>query len=239
MTESYDFVIAGSGHNALILGCYLSKAGQKVCIVEKNAKAGGSVATAELAGPGFKHDVCSVAHSLILGNPLMRRDELQLKSRFGLRYLMPEKLTAIFFDDGSVLEFYSDLERTCASIAKFSERDAAAYRKFVETVNATLDMVVMGMFNVPPDAGLQAAMLNGSAEGREMLRLQAISSFDLICEWFEHEKVRIALTRYASEAMMNPFDNGTGFGFYQARERGAGDQPQRPGGQRGGAGKRG
>jgi phytoene dehydrogenase-like protein len=214
MTETYDFVIAGSGHNALILGCYLSKAGQKVCIVEKNAKAGGSVATAELAGPGFKHDVCSVAHSLILGNPLMQRDELQLKSRFGLRYLMPEKLTAIFFDDGSVLEFYSDMERTCASIAQFSERDAAAYRKFVEKVNATLDMVVLGMFSVPPDAGLQAAMMDQSAEGREMMRLQAISSWDLICEWFEHEKVRIALTRYASEAMMNPFDNGTGFGFY-------------------------
>ena len=80
---------------------------------------------------------------------------------------MPEKLTAIFFDDGSVLEFYSDMERTCASIARFSERDAAAYRKFVETVNATLDMVVMGMFSVPPDAGLQAAMMNQSAEGRE------------------------------------------------------------------------
>jgi phytoene dehydrogenase-like protein len=106
------------------------------------------------------------------------------------------------------------LERTCASIAQFSKRDAAAYRKFVETVNATLDMVVMGMFSVPPDAGLQAAMMNESAEGREMMRLQAISSWDLICEWFEHEKVRIALTRYASEAMMNPFDNGTGFGFY-------------------------
>ena len=87
MTETYDFVIAGGGHNALILGCYLSKAAQKVCIVEKNAKAGGSVATAELAGPGFKHDVCSVAHSLILGNPLMQRDELQLKSRFGLQLL--------------------------------------------------------------------------------------------------------------------------------------------------------
>ena len=56
--------------------------------------------------------------------------------------------------------------------------------------------------------------MNESAEGREMMRLQAISSWDLICEWFEHEKVRIALARYASEAMMNPFDNGTGFGFY-------------------------
>jgi phytoene dehydrogenase-like protein len=214
MSETYDFVIAGGGHNALILGCYLSKAGQKVCIVERNEKAGGSVATQELAGAGFKHDVCSVAHSLILGNPLMQRDELQLKSKFGLKYMMPEKLTAIFFDDGSVLEFYSDMDRTCASIAKFSERDAAAYRKFVQKVYGVLDMLVMGMFSVPPNAGLQAAMMDESAEGRELMRLQAISSWDFICEWFEHDKIRIALARYASEAMMNPFDNGTGFGFY-------------------------
>jgi phytoene dehydrogenase-like protein len=88
MTETYDFVIAGAGHNALILGCYPSKAGQKVCIAERNDKAGGSVATQELAGAGFKHDVCSVAHSLILGNPLMQRDELQLKSKYGLKYMM-------------------------------------------------------------------------------------------------------------------------------------------------------
>src|SRR3546814_11605680 len=46
------------------------------------------------------------------------------------------------------------------------------------------------------------------------MRLQAISAWDLICEWVEHPKIRIALARYASETMMDPFDNGTGFGFY-------------------------
>src|SRR5271163_3346745 len=214
MSKIYDIVIAGGGHNALIVGCYLSKAGQKVCIVEKNPKAGGSVATEESAGAGFKHDVCSVAHSLILGNPLMQKDELQLKSKYGLKYMMPEKLTAVFFDDGSVLEFWADMDRTCASIAKFSERDAIAYRRFVEQVYKTLDMLVMGMFNVPPSPPVQAAMMDQSPEGRELMRLQAISSWDLISEWFEHDKVKIALARYASEAMMNPFDNGTGFGFY-------------------------
>jgi phytoene dehydrogenase-like protein len=45
MAESYDVVIAGAGHNALIVGCYLAKAGQKVCIAERREKAGGSVST--------------------------------------------------------------------------------------------------------------------------------------------------------------------------------------------------
>src|SRR5277367_1066536 len=214
MSEKYDIVIAGGGHNALVLGCYLAKAGVKVCVVERNEKVGGGVMTREYTLPGFKHDTHSVAHTIIQGNPLIQRDELGLKSKYGLRYVNPDKMTAAIFEDGTILEFYSDLERTCQSIAKFSQRDADAYRRFNNQVMENLDMLVMGMFSVPPTAGAQAAMMDQSPEGRELMRTQAISSWDLIDEWFEHPKIKIALARYASEAMTNPFDNGTGFGFY-------------------------
>lgn len=214
MSETYDVVIAGAGHNSLIVGCYLAKAGLKICITERSDKAGGSVSTRELTGPGFLQDVCSVSHALIMGNPLIRNDELQLLGKHGLKYAHPEKMTVLCFDDGQALEFYSDLDRTCESIAKISPKDAENYRKFVDFVSKTLDMVVMGMFSVPPSAGMQAMMLDQTPEGQEMMRLQSISAWDLICEWIEHPKIRIALARYASESMMNPFDNGTGFGFY-------------------------
>jgi len=214
MAEKYDIIIAGGGHNGLVAACYLAKAGMNVCVIERNDKLGGGVMTRELTVPGFKHDVCSVAHTMIQANPLIANDELELKSKFGLKYVNPEKMTAAFFDDGSVLEFYTDLERTCQSIAKFSQHDSDAYRRFNTQVFQTLDMIVMGMFNVPPGAGVQAAMMDQSPEGRELMRTQAISSWDLIDEWFEHPKIKIALARYASEAMTNPFDNGTGFGFY-------------------------
>jgi phytoene dehydrogenase-like protein len=214
MASKYDVVIAGAGHNGLVLGCYLAKAGLKVCIVERNEKVGGGVMTREYTLPGFKHDTHSVAHTLIQANPLIVRDELGLKSKYGLRYINPSKMTAAIFEDGSILKFYSDLDRTCESIAQFSQHDAEAYRRFNEQVFKTLDMLVLGMFSVPPGVGAQTAMLDQSVEGRELLRTQAISSWDLIEEWFEHPKIKIALARYASEAMTNPFDNGTGFGFY-------------------------
>jgi phytoene dehydrogenase-like protein len=214
MTQHFEVVIAGGGHNSLIVGCYLAKAGVKTCVVERRDKAGGSVATSELTGPGFQQDVCSVSHALIMANPLMRNDELELKSKYGLKYNHPERISALLFDDQTVLEFWSDLDRTCESMAKISPKDAKNYRRFVEFVSKTLDMVVMGMFSVPPTAGMQAAMMDQTPEGQEMLRLQAISAWDLICEWIEHPKIRIALARYASESMMDPFDNGTGFGFY-------------------------
>src|SRR3546814_9451247 len=102
---------------------------------------------------------------------------------------------------------------------KISPKDAENYRRFVDTVDKTLDMLVMGMFSVPPDPGMQAMMMNQTPEGQELMRLQAISAWDLICEWVEHPKIRIALARYASETMMDPFDNGTGFGFYLILDR--------------------
>jgi phytoene dehydrogenase-like protein len=214
MAEHYEVVVVGGGHNGLIAACYLAKAGIKVCVIEQSDKIGGGTKSSELAAPGFISDHCSVAHTMIQANPVIRDDELQLKAKFGLQYVNPEKMTAMIFDDGRVLEFYADVERTCQSIAQFSAHDAEAYRRFCNEVFRTLDMLSMGMFNIPPGAGVQAAMMDSDPVGQEMLRAQSISAFDLINEWFEDERIKIALARYASESMTNPFDNGTGFGFY-------------------------
>ena len=214
MNNSFDIVIAGAGHNALITGSYLAKAGLSVCIIERKEKVGGSTATAELTGPGFKQDTCSLSHSMIQGNPLLRNDELELFSRFGLRYVHPEKMTAVAFDDGTVFEIWSDLERTCASMAKISPKDADNFHKFCTKADQTLDLIVMGMYSVPPSTGAQTMLMDQTPEGQELMRLQSISAWDLVCEWIEHPKIRVALARYASESCMDPFDNGTSFGFY-------------------------
>src|SRR5262245_22636967 len=143
MAEKYDVIVAGGGHNGLVAACYLAKAGLKVCVVERNDKLGGAVMTSELTVPGFKHDVCSLAHHNLQANPLLRNDELKLKAKFGLKYANPDKLTVAVFQDGSLLELYHDLERTCQSIAQFSQRDAEAYKRFNQHVLQTLGMVEM------------------------------------------------------------------------------------------------
>lgn len=214
MPETYDIVIAGGGHNGLVAACYLAKAGLSVCVAERNEKVGGGVMTREYTQPGWKEDTHSVGHTIIQANPLMLNDELGLKSRYGLNYFSPDNMAAAIFDDGTTLEFYQSLERTCTAIAKFSDHDADAYYRFNQEVSKILDMLIMGMFSVPPGVGMQTAMLDQTPEGRELLRIQAMSSWDMIDGWFENPKVKIAIARYAAEAMTNPFDNGTGFGFY-------------------------
>ena len=41
MTAPYDVIIVGGGHNGLIAGAYLGKAGKRVLVVEQASMAGG------------------------------------------------------------------------------------------------------------------------------------------------------------------------------------------------------
>jgi phytoene dehydrogenase-like protein len=45
MTRHYDVIIIGSGPNALAIGAYLSRADQRVLLLEKRFEAGGTSIT--------------------------------------------------------------------------------------------------------------------------------------------------------------------------------------------------
>src|ERR1700686_5211251 len=69
ISERFDFVVAGAGHNSLVCAAYLAKAGYKVLVLEGRPTIGGGVKTAEVCLPGFKEDLCSSSHHLIARNP--------------------------------------------------------------------------------------------------------------------------------------------------------------------------
>ena len=45
--KSYDGIIVGSGHHALVLGTYLARLGLKILVVERRLMYGGGLATVE------------------------------------------------------------------------------------------------------------------------------------------------------------------------------------------------
>jgi phytoene dehydrogenase-like protein len=45
MTERFDIVVAGAGHNSLIAAAYLAKAGLRCLVLEGRALAGGDCVT--------------------------------------------------------------------------------------------------------------------------------------------------------------------------------------------------
>ncbi len=83
MASSYDVIVAGSGHNGLIVAAYLAKAGKKILVRERNKWFGGGTVTREVAATGFRHDLHSSGHAGIQANPLLRNDEFNLLSKYG------------------------------------------------------------------------------------------------------------------------------------------------------------
>jgi phytoene dehydrogenase-like protein len=214
MSSGYDIVTVGSGHNGLVASAYLAAAGKKVLVLERNSWFGGGVVTRELTVPGFRHDQHAMAQIFIQGNPLLKNDELGLKAKHGLKYVFPDLPMMSVFEDGTTLGLYRDRERSCAEIAKFSKRDAETYRWLAGKAAGYLPMVAASLYAPPAPLGATYALMDQSREGRELWRYMQMSSHDLLCSLFEHDKVRMHFARVAGENLVSPDEKATGFGVF-------------------------
>jgi phytoene dehydrogenase-like protein len=214
MATNSDIVVIGAGHNGLVAAAYLASKGKRVTVLERNPWFGGGVVTRELTVPGFRHDQHSMAHIFIHANPLLAQDELKLKSQYGLKYTFPEMPMMSVFEDGTTLGVHRDRERTCADIAKFSKKDAEAFRKLADQAAAWLPMIAATLYTPPLPQGAGFAMMDQSREGREMWRVMQMSSHDLLCRYFEHPKVRMHFARVAGENLVSPDEKATGIGTF-------------------------
>ncbi len=207
----YDVLVIGAGHNGLIAAAYLVKAGLNVCVLESHSQVGGGAITSEVNVPGFRFDLGSAAHYGIQGNPLIRHDELGLKSTYGLTYLFPDPITAFVFPDNSSLVFYMDIDKTCEAISRFSRRDAEAWPEFCRTAARVMKAGSLAMSGMLPPFGKLASFLDSSEEGREYWRMFLSSAMDIVNEWFESKEMKAAICRYACDYMSSPREYNTGF----------------------------
>lgn len=228
MAQAFDFVFIGAGQNQLSAAAYLAKAGYSVVLVESQLHWGGGCVSGEVTRPGFVHDLHATNVFMAQANPLIRLDELGLQSQFGLRFatLGENPYHGTIFEDQSALALYTDLDRSCENIARFSARDAAVYREFSEAARRYVRLFTFSMFTPPPRAETLLAVLGGSAEGRGLLELLNTSAWDAITSRFEDIHTRIHLLRLTTEMMLEPRRPGTAFalllmvGLYHTYPRG-------------------
>ena len=197
-----DVVIIGGGHNGLACAGYLAKAGLDVLVLEKRDLVGGAAATEE-PWPGYR--VSSASYVVSLMPPQVVR-ELDLK-RFGYEVSIITPDYFVPFPDGTSLTLWGDVERDAANIARFNERDAAAYFAFDRYFDRVARLLKDLLFVVPPNMNLRDLPKWAATAGRfrkwsgrdlhETVRLFTMSAADFLDEWFEDERVKGALATQA------------------------------------------
>lgn len=211
----HEILVIGAGHNELTVAAYLARAGLDVGVLERRGFVGGGAQTQETTLPGFKHETDSVSHEMVQSNPLLLNDELGLISRYGLEYLYPEVMNSTQFPDGSHWERYRDVDRTCESIAAtLSEREAENYRRFHDYAAEITRFLQGSLFSPPPKLGQMFGVMDSNPTGQTIMRAMLMSAWDIVNEWFEDDRMKVSMMKFANEPMMAPEVKGTGFNLF-------------------------
>jgi len=190
--NTYDGILLGAGHNALVLQAYLGLAGLKTVCLERSTTPGGGLVTAEdPRNPGFLHNTHSFFHRAITYMPWYT--DLDLERR-GARYLEPELNVALVQGDGNVLEWWTDFEKTASSFERYSAKDARALRRWRDDFLPVLEKIVGPEGRTPPiPAAERRTLLTKSREGRLLLETSELSPQEFVLREFEHPVIQAGL----------------------------------------------
>lgn len=215
MTRTADIVVAGAGHNSLITAAYLAQAGYECAIVDARPIPGGGATTEEMLVDGMWVDTCSTGHTLIQVNPLIRLDELGLVEKYGLSYVDPDPVEVVAFPDGEAMTMWLDVDKTTEEIARFSERDAEAYRRLLTEYDAVKSIVGASRFRPVGHGPSTEELLAQHPRGHVWMRRMMMSARDVIIHEFEEPHIRAFMAFMASQTAV-PIDGaGTGLLAYQ------------------------
>ena len=193
MTEKYDAIVVGGGHNGLVCAALLGKSGKQVLVLEANDQVGGAAVTREFAD-GYSVSAC--AHLLYQLQPSVRKD-LKLNPK-----LASEDMTTIALGDGG-----QHVRIQGKSIDGVSDADADSYRGFHKRMTRFADLLRTYFNKKPPrlgttdfadlktlgQLGFDVRRL-GKAEMRAFLRLIGINIHDELTERFESPLLKGALS---------------------------------------------
>ena len=196
MDTKYDGIIIGAGPNGLCVAAYLAKAGQKVLLLDRRVEIGGGLATEQVTIPGFLHNTHCIYHAMVDYAPIF--DDLRLAEDYGLRFIKPDVVMSMPLKDGRVLSIYADPERTCASLAKMSSKDADAYRETYHLFRKFMDEFLAPATYVRAHGPFEAIVkMESYALTRELRTFQEKTAQQIVDEIYENEHVR-ALMLYAA-----------------------------------------
>ncbi len=151
LSRDYDVIVVGGGHNGLVNGAYLAKAGLRTLIIERRHLVGGAAITEELY-PGFSFTTFSYALSLLRPDIIHELDLV----RYGFLPLpMPSAFAPM--ENGDYLLLGPDPAENTREIMRHSAHDADAYDRYVHDLARVCQWVKPLFDRAPPDIFGQTA----------------------------------------------------------------------------------
>jgi len=193
MTDRYDAIVVGAGHNGLVCSALLAKSGKQVLVLEANEQVGGAAITREFAD-GYSVSAC--AHLLYQLQPEVRK-ELNLSPT-----LSTDNMATI-----ALAEDANHIRLSDGSVEGVSDEDAASYRAFRKRMTRFSDLLRKYLNKAPPRLGTRdfkdLATLGqlgfdirrlGKEEMQEFLRLIGMNIHDELDERFESPLLKGAIS---------------------------------------------
>ncbi|MDQ7993458.1 MAG: FAD-dependent oxidoreductase, partial [Propionicimonas sp.] len=191
--------VIGAGHNGLVAGLELARAGVDVVVLEQDGQAGGCLWT-ERTASGVLVERGAFEHGGVAG----LAEDLGLAA-FGLRYADHPLLAGTVFGDGEQRLFDVDLDRTVAALGP----DAGSYRELAGLAGAVFG-VLDGFGGVPPTLTQAAAALAGLRGGDALFRTLVQPAELVIASAVGDPHTRAALELYAAHGQVPPWSPGSG-----------------------------
>jgi phytoene dehydrogenase-like protein len=218
MTATWDAVVVGGGHNGLVAGFYLARAGLRTLILERRPFVGGACNTEEFA-PGYR--ASTGAYVLSMLRPAIWKD-MRLVER-GI-VVDPAGPTLNLYPDGASYLLGDDMDDNVEATKRFSPADARALPLFEDELHDAAQAVLPIFDMTAPDPRVRgfddlrtmATMGRLAAKNRQhlttLVQLFTSSAGQVLAERFESEHVRAALGWHAiNDSVAGPSTPGTAF----------------------------
>jgi phytoene dehydrogenase-like protein len=193
MTDNYDAIVVGAGHNGLVCSALLAKAGKRVLVLEANEQVGGAAVTREFT-EGYSVSAC--AHLLYQLQP-----EVQKELKLATRLACEDMTTIALGEDGKHVRLKTD------SVEGVSDEDAKQYGDFRKRMTRFAKLLRKYFNKTPPrlgtkdfkdlstlaQLGIDVRML-GKAEMEALLRLIFMNIHDEVTERFESPMLKGAIS---------------------------------------------
>jgi phytoene dehydrogenase-like protein len=134
---------------------------------------------------------------------------LQL-GKYGLEYIFPDPVVHLPFPDGSYLTQWRDTERTCEEFAKFSKKDAIAYRRMMTEYEAIKPLLAATSYTPVGFGKPLNERLAEHPQGKIWQRRMAMSAWEIIRDQFEDEHSRAFMVWMAYQTVEPPEAAATG-----------------------------